>query len=92
LPPLKIGYLRADTMRVGQEDLVAELRRALLEIEWASRRAPSTPLLERICDLARSALVTSSRERSADNVSELGRPRLLVDAVAEAPWADARRN
>jgi hypothetical protein len=91
LPPLKIGYLRADTMRVGQEELVAELRQALLEIEWTSRRAQSTPLLERICDLARSALVTSSGERSGDNISELRRPRPLVDAVAEVSSADPRR-
>ena len=42
------------------EDLVQELRRALLEIEWTSRRAATKKTLTAINEIARAALVAQT--------------------------------
>ena len=71
--PLKETPAYAERPPVEQEQVVAELRRALLEIEWTSRRSTTTATLNRINDTARAALYAgpgprplASRVRAAD--------------------------
>lgn len=57
---------------VETDDLVQELRRALLEIEWTSRRSTTKATLARINNIARAALVAQTAARhEAENDLEL---------------------
>ena len=73
------------------EDVVQELRRALLEIEWTSRRSATKATLTAINDIARAALVaqTAAPSRPAGGLvptgagleGDLELPELVLERV-----------
>jgi hypothetical protein len=56
------------------EDQVQELRRALLEIEWTSRRSTTRATLRKINNIARAALVaqTTTASQAAEGLMPTG--------------------
>jgi hypothetical protein len=61
----EIPRVRTSLRQPEAADQIDLLRRALLEIEWASRRARPTPALRRITVMARTALRDSAGSRAA---------------------------
>jgi hypothetical protein len=68
LPAPTMSYMEI-TNQMETEDLVQELRRALLEIEWTSRRSATKATLTTINNIARAALVA---ETAAPWINEEG--------------------
>ena len=52
---------------MDSDQVVSELRRALLEIEWVSRRSSTKATLRTINELSRAALRTRPEQLSADS-------------------------
>ncbi len=71
---------------------IDELRRALLEIEWASRRSATTATLQRITELSRSALRSIDQsEFSAGHKARLSTDLTRAGAAAVSTHMDSRR-
>jgi hypothetical protein len=82
--PEIVGLFQLEEAR-AESDLVSALCRALLEIEWTSRRSPRAAALRRINDIARAALRQAGSAGQAAGIAAPRAGATPAPAALEAP-------